>query len=198
MNKNNSRNSQLWRFVALLAFALFAITSARADVCVWRDPERTMQKIFPAAGDYKTVTAKMTPERIAAIEKGVGTPLDESEKREFDRYEIFGANAQKMGTVLALAGKGEYGTIEIVMGVDAGGKIVGVYIQRSRERVTKALQSPDFLKQFAGKTRNDGFEVGKDIKPASPDAEAASRVVAFVVKKMLVIYDVLTNGENKP
>lgn len=185
------------QFIIALLLVQLTATSAFADVCVWRDPERTMQKIFPAARDYKTVTAKMTPGWIAAIEKGIGTPLDESEKKEFDRYEIIGANAQKMGTVLALAGKGEYGTIEVVMGVDASGKIVGVYIQRSRERVTRALQSPEFLKQFAGKTRNDGFEVGRDIQPASPDAEAASRVVAFVVKKMLVFYDVLTSGENK-
>ena len=52
--------------------------------------------------------------------------------------------------------------------------------------------------QFAGKTKNDGFDGGKDLKPASPDAETASRVVAFVVKKMLVFHDVPTSGENKP
>lgn len=159
-----------------------------------------MQKLFPAARDYKTITAKMTPAWIAAIEKGIGTKLDQSEKREFDRYEItgeVGGKAQKIGTVLALAGKGEYGSIEIVIGVDVDGKVVGANIQRSRERATKVLQSPEFLNQFAGKTGNDGFEVGKDIKPASPDAEAGSRVVAFVVKKMLVFYDVLTSGEDK-
>ena len=187
-----------FQFIVALLLVQLTATSVFADVCVWRDPERTMQKIFPAARDYKTVTAKMTPERIAAIEKGISTPLDESEKKEFDRYEIFGANSQKIGTVLALAGKGEYGAIEIVMGVDATGKVAGVYIQRSRERVTKSLQSLEFLNEFAGKTKNYGFEVGKDIKPASPDAEPASRVVAFVVKKMFVFYDVLTSGEKKP
>lgn len=185
-----------FQFIIALLLVQLTATSVFADVCVWRDPERTMQKIFPAARDYKTVTAKMTPERVASIEKALGKPLDASEKKEFDRYEIIDANSQKIGTALALAGKGEYGSIEIVIGVDGSGKVVGTYIQRSRERVTKALQSPEFLNQFAGKNRNDGFEVGKDIKPASPDAEPASRVVAFVVKKMLVFHDVLTSGEN--
>lgn len=186
----------------LLALALWLSTAPlHADVCVWRDPERTMQKIFPQARDYKTRTLKMTPERMAAIEKALGTKLEDTERKEFDLYEITGqldGKPQKLGTVLALAGKGEYGTIEVVIGADAGGKVVGAYIQRTRERVSKALQSPEFLNQFAGKTKNDGFDVGKDIKPANADAEAASRVVAFVVKKMLVFHDVLTSGENKP
>lgn len=187
-------------FIGVLLLELTA-SVVRADVCVWRDPERTMQKLFPQARDYKTRTEKMTPARIAAIEKGLGVPLEDTERKEFDLYEITGSadgKPQKLGTVLALAGKGEYGTIEVVVGVDGAGKLVGVYIQRTRERVSKALQSPEFLKQFAGKTRNDGFDIGKDIKPASADAENASRVVAFVVKKMLVFHDVLTSGENKP
>ncbi len=186
----------------LIGVLLLEVTafSARADVCVWRDPERTMQKIFPQARDYKTRTLKMTPEKIAAIENAIGVPLEASERKEFDIYDITGEVEGKpgtIGTIMALAGKGDYGAIEIVIGVDGDGKVIGAYIQRSRERVTRALQSPEFLIQFAGKTRNDGFDIGKDIKPASPDAEAASRVVAFVVKKMLVFHDVLNHGENK-
>lgn len=186
----------------LVALALWlSAASLRADVCVWRDPERTMQKLFPQARDYKTRTIKMTPERMAAIEKAIGVPLEDTERKEFDLYEITGlvdSKPQKLGMVLALAGKGEYGTIEVVIGVGGSGKLIGAYIQRTRERASKALQAPEFLNQFAGKTKNDGFDVGKAIKPASPDAEAASRVVAFVIKKMLVFHDVLTSGENKP
>lgn len=172
----------------------------RADVCVWRDPEPTMQKIFPPARDYKTVTVKMTPERIAAIEEALGAKLDESEKSEFNFYDIIGVaegKPQKLGTVMALAGKGEYGAIEVVIGVEDSGKIVGAYIQRSRERATKAIQAAEFLNQFAGKTKDDGLDVGKELKPAASDAEAASRIVAFVVKKMLVFHDVLMKGDSK-
>ena len=177
-------------------FLLLMAINVYADVCVWRDPERTMQRIFPQAKDYKTVIEKMTAERVAAIEKILGNRLDESEKKEFNFYDIIGVvngKPQKIGTVLALAGKGEYGVIEVVIGVDAEGKIVGTYIQRSRERVTKALESAEFLNQFSGKTKESGFQAG-DIKPASTNAEAASSTVAFVIKKMLIFYDVLKQG----
>lgn len=176
------------RWLIALGFLISALP-ARADVCVWRDPERTMQKIFPQARDYKTITVKMA-DKIPAIEKQLGAKMDESEKGEFNYYDILGGSG-KLGTIMALAGKGEYGVIEVVIGLDANGKIVGAYIQRSRERGTKALESADFLSQFAGKTKNDGFG---GIKPA-PGAENASQVVTFVVKKMLVFHDVLTNGK---
>lgn len=149
-----------------------------------------MQRLFPQARDYKTITVKMTPDRIAAIERSLGEPLDASEKREFDRYEITGTDGGRLGTVLALAGRGEYGAIEVVIGVNPTGRVVGAYIQRAREKATRALQSPAFLGQFAGKTKIDEFD---GIQPAA-GAEAASRVVAFVIKKMLVFHDVLSRS----
>jgi hypothetical protein len=41
-------------FLALIVF--FTSSTIFAEVCVWRNPERTMIKIFPEAGDYKTIT----------------------------------------------------------------------------------------------------------------------------------------------
>ena len=183
--------------VALLALPLLA------DVCVWRDPERTMQKIFPDARDYKTITVKFTPNNVGAIEKELGSTIEEpSQGGEFNFYDIIGASGgkpKKIGTIVALAGKGEYGVIEVVIGVDGAGKIVGAYIQRSRERVTKELESPAFLDQFKGKTSGSSFNIGSAVKPASADSAAASGIVANVIRKMLVFYQVLEQqGESKP
>ena len=183
----------------LLLLVLFA-APARADVCVWRDPERTMQNIFPDARDYKTITVKFAPAKVSDIEKQLGSPIGEASQGEFNFYDIMGAvggKPRKVGTLIALAGKGEYGVIEVVIGVGNTGKIIGAYIQRSRERVTKALESPAFLDQFKGKTKASSFEVGSGIKPASADAEAASRTVAFVIRKMLVFYQILDQGEKQ-
>ena len=180
------------RFLLSVLFLLAA--PLVADVCVWRDPERTMQRIFPVARDYKTITIKMTPARVAAVEKQLGATLDDSERVEFNFYDVTGVlhgAPQTIGTVIALAGRGEYGAIEVVIGVDKAGRVVGTYIQRSRERVTHALESSVFLEQFKGKTKDDSFEVGQAIKPAAPEAEAASRVVALLIRKMLVLRDVL-------
>ncbi len=181
---------------AISCSLLLAAMPLAADVCVWRDPERTMQRIFPRARDYRTVTVKMSPPAVAAIEEELGLRLDTSEKVEFNFYEITGGgsgSAARIGTIIALAGTGEYGTIEVVVGV-SDGRIVGTYIQKSRERVTKAVSSREFLDQFTGKTKSDSFDVGAGaaIHPASPDAVAASKVVALVVRKMLVIHSVLT------
>ena len=186
-------------FLGLVFFAIPAL----ADVCVWRDPERTMQKIFPTARDYKTITVKFTSENVAAIEKQVGSRIDEpSQGGEFSFYDIIGAvggKPHKIGTVVALAGKGEYGVIEVVIGVDQTGKILGAYIQRSRERVTKDIEAAAFLDQFKGKTRASSFDMGSAVKPASADAAAASGTVANVIRKMLVFYQVLEQqGESKP
>lgn len=188
------------RAAAVVLCLVLVATSARADVCVWRDPERTMQKIFPQARDYKTVTVKMTPERIANIEKSLGAKLDDSEKNEVSFYRVTGIVAggkpRVLGTIIALAGKGEYGVIEVVIGVNEDGKIVGAYIQRSRERTTHDLESATFLDQFKGKTEASGFEVGRDIKPTSASAEPGSQVVTFVIRKMLVFYDVLQRSKS--
>ena len=183
--------------LAALAVAVLLVDPARADVCVWRDPERTMEKIFPEAADYKTITVPVKPAAVQAIEKTLGAPLDDSEKSEFNFYEIVGTvggEVRKLGTIVALAGKGEYGVIEVVSGLDPDGKIVGVYIQRLRERATSALQSDRFLRQFVGKTKADRLEIGAGLEAPSPDAEAASRVVATTVRKMLIFYDVLYRG----
>ncbi len=178
---------------ALLVFA----APAFADVCVWRDPERTMQKLFPAARGYRTTTVKFDAGKVRAVEQALGGRFDEASAGEFNFYDIMGVvqgKPRKLGTLMALAGKGDYGVIEVVIGVDTNGKIVGAYIQRSRERVTRALQSPAFLSQFNGKTTRDEFQVGPSLKPAAADAETASRTVAQVIRKMMVLYDVLAKG----
>ena len=183
--------------LASIGALLILAAPAFADVCVWRDPERTMKKLFPAARDYRTSTVKFDAGNIRAVEQALGGPFEEASAGEFNFYDIMGVaqgKPQKLGTLMALAGKGEYGVIEVVIGVDTSGKVIGAYIQRSRERVTRALQSPAFLSQFNGKTAAADFALGTSLKPAATDAEAASRTVGEVVRKMLVFYEVLAKG----
>ena len=185
------------RLVPALGALLVLAAPAFADVCVWRDPERTMQKLFPAARDYRTSIVQFNAGSIRAVEQALGGPFEEASAGEFNFYDIMGivqGKPQKLGTLMALAGKGEYGVIEVVIGVDTSGTIIGAYIQRSRERVTRALQSRAFLSQFIGKTTRDDFQVGTALKPAAADAETASRTVAQVIRKMMVFYDVLAKG----
>ena len=169
----------------LFIVTLLLSNVAQADVCVWRDPERTMIRLFPEAKDYKTEVYKLKPDQIERIEALAGMPLHSTEKVEYNLYAIT-ADGRTLGWVLALAGTGEYGVIETVVGLDADHSIRGVYLQRVRERKRKALKSADFLGQFRGKTQQDSL----DIKPVA-GAEKASTEITRLVKKMLAYEAVL-------
>lgn len=62
------------RYRSLVVGLLLALhlAPALADVCVWRDPERTMARLFPQARDYRTVTYKLTPAQVEQIGKRAG------------------------------------------------------------------------------------------------------------------------------
>ena len=180
--------SYVTRFLFISLLLLSSL--AQADVCVWRDPERTMVRLFPEAKDYKTEVYKLEPEQIDRIEALAGMPLHSTEKVEYNLYAIT-ADGRTLGWVLALAGTGEYGVIETVVGLDADHRIRGVYLQRVRERKRKALKSDDFLGQFRGKTQQDSL----DIKPVA-GAEKASIEITGLVKKMLA-YEAVLNSESE-
>lgn len=160
-----------------------------ADVCVWRDPERTMVKLFPEATDYETITISMKPETIAQVEKVLGAPLEEDEKHEFNFYELKALRDGKpstLGYAIALAGKGEYGAIEIVIGIDQKDKILAAYLQRSREKNRKELE--DILAKVAGH--------GTKMKLALGNLTKSQEVIQFTIQKMFAFYEVLLN-QNK-
>lgn len=171
----------------ILAGAVLWASTGYADVCVWRDPERTMQKIFPKARDYETIERKISSETLRLIENRLGKPLDPGEREDWMFYKIRGDKGESLGYVLTDAEKGEYGAIEIVMGITPEGKVAGVYIQRARER-DKEFKSREFLDQFIGKTKEGPFRVGKDIKA---NVSLPAEQVSFAARKMLIMYDEL-------
>ncbi len=175
--------------IFLIATAFLSISSAVfAEVCVWRNPERTMTKIFPEAGDYKTITKAISTEERMAIEQMLRATLSDDEAKEWIYYEITDKRGEPLGFITADAEKGEYGVIEMVMGIKPDGKAKGVYIQRSREKDT-AFKSKPFLDQFINKTVSDSLELGKDIKAFQESPPV--KMVVFGVKKMLIFYDQL-------
>lgn len=169
--------------VVLFSFSLELL----ADVCVWRDPERTMTRLFPKARDYETIDKKISTEQRARIEKQIGKPLDPGEREGWIYYTIRDENGEPLGYILTDAEKGEYGVIEMVMGITTDGKIIGVYIQRARER-DKEFKSKEFLDQFVEKTKGEPIQIGKNIKVKS---SVPTEQVAFGVRKMLVMFDEL-------
>lgn len=179
-------NSRKASFSALALLAGLAVPVG-ADICVWRDPDRTMSRLFPSAGDYHTIDVKIRPEALARIEKRLGKVLDPGERDNWIYYAITDRKGGIIGHVLTDAERGQYGAIEIVLGLAADGKAATIYIQRARER-DKTFKSKEFLDQFIGKTVADPLRLGTDIQTAR---SVATEQVAFGVRKMLVMYEEL-------
>ena len=183
-----------YRRLPCAALLALVVADACADVCVWRDPDKTMTRLFPEAHDYRTVDVKISPEQRARIEKRLGRALTSDESTDWTYYVLIAGDGKPIGIVSADSEKGEYGAIEIVVGFDPDGRTRGVYIQRSRERKASDLAAPAFLSQFSGKPASDSLDVGGTIKPVD-GAEVASREIAYGVHKMLVFRVELVKGD---
>jgi len=135
-----------------IACSLFLTEPAAAQEvfsCVWRNPERTMTRIFPAARDYKTVTLPIGAAQRQAIERAMGFPLLPGQREQFQYYVMTGGDGRPLGSIIAASQKGEYGAIEFVFGLDPAGAVAGIYVQRSRER-DQSFKERAFLDPLVG------------------------------------------------
>lgn len=159
-----------------------------AGVCIWRNPDKDIKKIFPKATSYKSIIRRYNKRQKEIIERLIKKELDPDET-EFTFYHIY-MNKKKIGSVLTHTEKGQYGAIEVVIGLDSLNRVQKVLIQRDREIKSKELRDENFLNQFIGKSYKDTIEINKTIKPVK-GAEKASEAVSFSVKKMLIVYEIL-------
>ncbi|OPZ88240.1 MAG: Electron transport complex subunit RsxG [bacterium ADurb.Bin429] len=169
-----------------LALSLVA-SSAFAALCVWVNPDRDIKNFFPGAKSYTTEMKTYTKAQGELIEKRLEAKLDPDEN-EFKFYRVK-RDGKVTGTVLTHQARGKYGAVQVVVGIGTDKKVIGVYVQRHREPTN--LNKASFLKQFKGKDANDPIEVGKDIT-AINGHDKSSQAVAFSVKKILVVHDVLS------
>lgn len=187
------------KFTFSFISALLAISSlvapARSEemyLCIWRNPERTMARLFPEAKDYKTITKKIGPDSLKTIEARAGKLL-QGQRDMFQYFELTGPGGVLLGYVFAGSQKGEYGAIEFVAGLDKENRIRGIYIQRSRERENE-LKSREFLDQFNGLSAEkiSALELDKDI--AVKKKTTGTQAVLSGLKKELTAFDVLVNS----
>lgn len=174
----------VFKFTSLIAifFSSTIVAYAEEDYkCIWRNPERTMVRIFPDAVDYKTITKRITSQKLKKIEDKAGRLLA-GQREAFQYYELM-AEGKSLGHILASTQKGEYGAIEFVFGVDNAGKITSIYIQRSRER-DREFKKREFLDQFIGKSL-------KDIEHIQFKSTLGTEAVMSGLKKELTAFEIL-------
>ena len=155
----------------------------------WRNPKQDMAALFPGAPLPDSTIPKviaLSAKRAELLQRlGKDTPLDSN---ALYLYSIDGR-----GAVLLRRAAGEFGAIEVVLGVDSTGRVVGVRLQRHREppEIEKALTSPVFLERFSGKTAQSTFELPSDFPSG---AQSSARAVLRAVRALLIEYDAGTRA----
>ncbi|HSV75165.1 MAG TPA: hypothetical protein VLH79_15510 [Chthonomonadales bacterium] len=157
-----------------------------AALCVWLNPDRDIRTFFPGANSYRTEPRAPSREQVAVIERRIGARLDPDET-EFRFYRVQRAR-QTVGTVLTHQARGRFGAVQVVVAIGNDRRVIGVTVQRHREPTN--LNAASFLQQFRGKQADDPIAIGTDIQPIRGH-DQSSHAVAFSVKKILVIHDVL-------
>ena len=184
------------RLIVLLAasFSLGMLEAVAQEtyVCVWRNPETTMKRIFKAAKDYRSLTREITPEQRQAIEKELGLELLPGQRDIFQYYEMVGEDNEVIGFVIAASQKGTYGAIEFVFGMGVDLKINGIYIQRARER-DKEFKKREFLDSFLGKGAKEvvAMKYGEEIEAKET---SGTQSVLNGIKKELITFDLIVGG----
>jgi hypothetical protein len=181
-------------FLLAIIYSLLTANLVIAGVCVWRFPDKDIKTLFPKATGYKTEVLTYSKEEKVKIESILGAKLDDDETK-FNFYRIY-KDTIKIGLVLTHSVKGQYGAIEVVIGLqnkyDSTGEYIGasiknVLIQRDREVKSKDLRSDKFLSQFINKTVKSKFDNIKLIA----GAEKSSQAIVFSVKKLLIVQKIL-------
>ncbi|MBD3244162.1 MAG: hypothetical protein GF331_26460 [Chitinivibrionales bacterium] len=146
-----------------------------------------MTRIFPDAKDYLTVNEKISADQLKAIEETLGFEVLPGQRDVFQYFKMTGENGKRIGTIIAVTQKGEYGAIETVFGLDTNLVIKGLYVQRARER-DQRFKKREFLDLFVGRKAEEALSFGKLY---TGDTTPGTTAVIRGLKKALVTYDIL-------
>jgi hypothetical protein len=172
-------------------------TYARADafgqkgqaMVPWRTPQADMAAFFPGAPLPDSAAPKVVSLAAwrAEIIKRLGkeTPLDSNA--------LYIYPIPREGAILLRRAAGEFGGIEVVLGIADDGKVVGVRLQRHREppEIERFLTSPRFLDGFVGKTSQSELTLPTNTPTM---AQKSALAVLRSVRALLIEYDAGTRA----
>ena len=152
----DSRFRRITFFLAAISLIAGLVPAFAQDVylCVWRNPERTMKKLFPDARGYLTMETGISDEQREEIESKLGFELVPGQRDRFLYFTMTGADGAGIGTVIAASQKGQYGAIEFIVGLDNELVIRDLYFQRAREK-DRRFKKREFLDLFVGQALSE-------------------------------------------
>lgn len=136
------------------------------------DAAASVKAAFPDAQSFTKQHKDIPADAIADIEKDTGAKVPDTDHHSYLAFSTDGGSRKQIGAA----------TI-----VEAGGKeMIIVYENKEGSPIIKEIRadgvSADFLKQFAGKTHDDKFAVGGDIKAVGGVDDAAAKTIAKAVQ----------------
>ncbi len=178
-----------------ITFSRPPATTAPA-LCPWRQSQSDLRAFFPTADRYETRMMALSGLRLA-IQQRLG-PDASLEYNSLPVFPVFRGQTPQ-GVVLIQRAKAEYGEIEVVVGVDEAGRVLGVRIQRLREpeKIAQAITDPAWLHAFRSKTAEDAWRLGVDIPDRPAPARATAQIVARTVRSLLIENDVVRHPKKR-
>lgn len=150
-------------------------------------PKKELKALFPDVTSFSSRACKPSKAQQTAIEQQVGLKLSDDElhtKCVVALQKTPEGKTSSVGVAWFTHVEGPKGDLEYGVAMDPAGKILRVAVYENPE--SKALEGKEFLKQFEGKSPEDPFKVGQDVKPADGD-ERGSQLVATAVKKAALV-----------
>ena len=198
-----------YRIVGLTTILiLMTVSSLYAAVgCDLNDPDRDVARLFPGSTGYKTLYVSIDKKGGEGLRHQVEERLGDSFKGIFETidvpytmYQIY-RNKELIGYIHGVNQKGQYGGIQVFLGLDLEGNINAFYFQKLTSKYAKKFRDPEFGEQFIGLNLKDFYNydvvsakaVGpsrvQNIKSPTPEAESDFRVSLRAAKKNLILVD---------
>ena len=162
--------------------------SELTGVCPWRDAKADRARYFPTATETHDEMLALGRQRRAASALLGRSPTAEESLLRVHRLE---RNSMLVGTIVTRCLRGEAGVIELVLAVDAHGKVCGAHIQRMREpdETARLLRSRTWYAPMIGKDASaDWFAVGK-LSQQPKSVQTSARAVLEGIHYTLILLD---------
>ena len=158
--------------------------------------------------EYQELKARVAPAVKAVLPPSENDPIAERVKIQLGKKQIITVfPAKKGGKLFALAygvaGSGHGGPIQVMVGIDIDGKILGVKVVKHSETPgigTKAVNSQAFLNQFKGKSVTSKIALSKaggDIEAVSGATESSTGITEGVAKAAELFEKIKSKLETK-
>jgi Na+-translocating ferredoxin:NAD+ oxidoreductase subunit G len=137
---------------------------------------------------FERISNQKTEEILVSLKQEVLAKANNI-KTENDHFVGLDKNGKKIGSAYRVSPKGYGGSIDMIVGLDNNGSVVGVKIISMKETpgLGSRANERSFLKQFIGRSNKSSLKAKKDFD-AITGATITSQAVANGIKEAQVIF----------